>query len=630
VVKTLKNRKGQLNPSLEDFYKAILSLKLVSQQVGYFSSARGHIHNIENNDYVKRLKEIHENAKVHKDRFNRKLVSRYLTEVLHILIALELVLAYFYLLELFQPNYVILSRGVVWGRVYRLGLVDYGLLLPLVVALALSLCVYKFCGFKTVKPSKLAVYILAILTFMSSLPFAYWITYIWSPQVSQDHSLIGLSELDAGLFHVYASAYPMLTLTALYAWLPLLIGRAFKRYVRLKIRYNKTLNIASDCASSDNVLIKRLGITSVLLLSIILPIIPYLPSINPNFKPVSVDIRYYSIWLNEILSRDCWSAVEYAFYGMGNGNRPLYLMLLYCLVSLGIPKQVMLNFEALLISPFFALTVYYTANRLSGSEVYALSASLAGLLGFNMTVGMMAGFFAAWTALIPFYICVALTPGLAGGSLKSLAIVLASSIAMLYIHPWTWSLLMAILTLHLASSILDSLRKGNFKLDRRLLAVLIGNATADVVKTYISPSYGGLASSTRALGNSRAFGFEPLLDLPRNLHRLTVSYVDGLFFNPLHMALALIGILSLSKKGDSLSRLFVIWLAVVSLIFPFSHIALQSHLLFATPFPILIAEGLWALSRLLARFDSKLPKLLYVFFITSSLTYTVRALCNLI
>ena len=104
------------------------------------------------------------------------------------------------------------------------------------------------------------------------------------------------------------------------------------------------------------------------------------------------------------------------------------------------------------------------------------------------------------------------------------------------------------------------------------------------------------------MGYSRAFGLEPLLNLPRNLNRLTVSYVDGLFFNPLHMGLALIGVLSLSKKGDSLSRLFVIWLVVVSLIFPFSNINLQSHLLFATPFPILIAEGLWTLSKLLARF----------------------------
>jgi hypothetical protein len=189
---------------------------------------------------------------------------------------------------------------------------------------------------------------------------------------------------------------------------------------------------------------------------------------------------------------------------------------------------------------------------------------------------------------------------------------------------------MAILTLHLAFSTLQSFRKGNFKLDRHLLTVLVGNAIADIVKTLAYPSYGGLASSTAVLGYSRAFGLEPLLDLPRNLHRLTVSYVDGLFFNPLHMALALIGVLSLLKKRDDISRLFVIWLAVVSLIFPFSRINLQTHLLFATPFPILIAEGLWSLSRLLARFDSKLPRLFIIFFIVSSLTYTVRALCNLI
>jgi hypothetical protein len=331
-----------------------------------------------------------------------------------------------------------------------------------------------------------------------------------------------------------------------------------------------------------------------------------------------------------MVETDHWNAVKYAFFGAWNGNRPLYLLLLYGLTLLGIPKEFVLNFEAFFIAPLFALTVYLVAKRLSGNRYYALLVSLAAVLGFNMTVGMMAGFFAAWTALIPFYICVALTPSLTGESLKSLIIVLASSIGMLYIHPWTWSLLMAILTLHLAFSTLGSFRKGNLKLDKHLLIVLVGNAIADIVKTLTYPSYGGLASSTGALSYSKFFGLEHLLDLPRNLHRLTVSYVDGLFFNPLHMALALIGVLSLSKKGEGLSRLFTIWLAVVSLIFPFSNVGLQSHLLFATPFPILIAEGLWALSRLLAHFDGKLPRLLQAFFIVSSLTYTVRALCNLI
>jgi len=566
-------------------------------------------------------------------------MKKSLIEAMHLLTTLELILAYFYVLDLFKPSYVILFRGIVWSRVYRLGLVGssfYALLPLLLVSLALCICLYKAGGFKAVKPSRLALYVLTTLTLINIPPLMYWILYALDSN-PLEHSLrqyVWISELDASIFYVYASAYPILILATLYAWLPSAIGRAFKSRVRLSVRCSEALGKADDHKPSDNTFIEKFSLTFALLLTIALPLIPYLPSINPDFKPVSVDIRYYSMWLDYMLTSDCWNAVEYAFYGMENGvwngNRPLYLLLLYALIGLGIPREIVLNFEAVFISPFFTLAVYFTAKQLSRGSPYALLASLAAVLGFNMTVGIMAGFFAAWTALILFYICVALTPGLVRGSLKSLAIVLTSSIAMLYIHPWTWSLLMVILTLHLASSILDSLRKGNFKLDRRLLAVLIGNATADVVKTYISPSYGGLASSTRALGNSRAFGFEPLLDLPRSLQRLTVSYVDGLFFNPLHMALALIGVLSLSKKCDGISRLFVIWLAVVSLIFPFSSIGLQSHLLFATPFPILIAEGLWALSRLLARFDSKLPKLLQAFFIVSSLTYAVRALCNLV
>jgi len=105
------------------------------------------------------------------------------------------------------------------------------------------------------------------------------------------------------------------------------------------------------------------------------------------------------MWLGNMLTSDCWGAVEYAFCGMENGvwngNRPLYLLLLYSLVGLGIPREVVLNFEAVFISPFFTLAVYFTAKHLSGDGLYALLVSLVAMLGFNMAVGMMAGFFAA-------------------------------------------------------------------------------------------------------------------------------------------------------------------------------------------------------------------------------------------
>ncbi|MBS7617792.1 hypothetical protein KEJ25_04195, partial [Candidatus Bathyarchaeota archaeon] len=149
----------------------------------------------------------------------------------------------------------------------------------------------------------------------------------------------------------------------------------------------------------------------------------------------------------------------------------------------------------------------------------------------------------------------------------------------------------------------------------------------DALKTVLSQNYGGLASSARIIAS---LSLENISLLTWNLHRITNTYVAGLFLNPLHMTLALIGAVSMLKAGSEHSKLILMWLSLISLIFPFSSVNLQSHLLFAMPFPILIAEGLWTLSKLLARFDPRLPKLLTAFFLTSSLAYTIRALCNLI
>jgi hypothetical protein len=560
------------------------------------------------------------------------MMKRLFMEIIHILIAFELILAYLYMLNLFKPSYVILIRGVIWTHDYefkQLGQVFHGLSCLLAGALAISIYLYKAGSFRAVKLSRLAVYVLAILTIVNLPPLIYWILYILDPHPLESffRQYVWASEFDACIFHVYASAYPLLLLATLYAWLLSSIGRAFKGHIRLKISCSKTLNTAGDCTPSDNVLIRRLGLASILLLSIILPIIPYLPSINPDFKPVSVDIRYYSIWLGNMLTANCWSAIEYAFYGE-SGYRPLYLLILYTLAKLGAPKGVVLNLEALFISPLFTLAVYFLARRLSGNDLYGILASLAGVLGFNMTVGMFTGSFAAWFALIPLYICIALTPDLKKGVKRNLAYCLISSIVIQYVHPWTWFILMTVLTLYLMGRLPNLFKKHHYhQADKYLAIVLAVNAIVYVLRTTTTPIYESFFEFSLV---SQRLGLEQLLHQASNLQRLSTTYVGGLFNNPLQMSLALIGILSFIKRGDDYSKLIMLWVAVISVIFPFSHLVIQYHLLLMTPFPILIAEGLWALSRLLARFDSKLPRLFIIFFIVSSLTYTVRALCNLI
>lgn len=63
-----------------------------------------------------------------------------------------------------------------------------------------------------------------------------------------------------------------------------------------------------------------------LLLIILLVLLPHLPTVNPCFKPVSVDVTYYSSFLREAESAGLTQAL--ANEGM---ERPLYLVVIYWL-----------------------------------------------------------------------------------------------------------------------------------------------------------------------------------------------------------------------------------------------------------------------------------------------------------
>ena len=444
----------------------------------------------------------------------------------------------------------------------------------------------------------------------------------WDPQTSTK-AFRWIFKVEDGLFQVHALIYPILLLATLYSWLllPTRIFTHLKSRLQSKLKHENTDLLGKAWMKS--------GLVFTLMLSILLPLIPYCPSLNPYFKPASTDIRYYRKWLENMLGLDLRGALEYAFYGQS--NRPLYLLLLYCLTGLGIPKDLVLNLEALLIAPMFALSVYLSAKRLSRNHLYAVLASLAGILGFNMTVSMAAGFFAAWAALTFFYVCIALVSSLDRRKTANLTALIIASLMILFIHPWTWSLLMTVLSLHLIFSSLRNLLNRRFSVDKWLLTALSVNIVVDFLKMSLAPQQGRLEAAMTNLDAGKFIAFEHLFDQVLFLRRLSTSYMGGSFYNPLHMTLALIGFLSILLKLREMScQLLFIWITVVSLILPFSNLSAQAHLLYATPFPLLIAEGLWRCSHFLGKMNCKLSIWFQLFFLSSSLSYTLRILSNLV
>jgi len=600
-------------------------------------------------------------------------------EATSMLSALDVVLTYLYMLDVFKPTYWSLVHRVMLDRTFNLGILNqgiYGILPIFTVAAALNILPYLIKDTEDRRDDGLAIahtlllmtiplYLIRleelawllpalsglimvsknmnresipgfardlflILTVVEGLTLIYWVIYLWNPRASME-VFRWILKVEAGFFQIHTYLYPILLLATLYSWIliPSGVVSEFKNKLQNRFEYKKTR------LSEDHPLLgkdwTRLCLVFTLMLSILLPLIPYCPSLNPYFKPASTDIRYYRTWLENMLSLDHRSAMEYVFYDQNSGNRPLYLLLLYSLVGLGIPKALVLNLEALLIAPMFALSVYFSAKRLSKNHLYAVLASLAGVLGFNMTVGMAAGFFAAWTALTLFYVCVALVASLDRGKTVTLMALTVASLMVLFIHPWTWSLLMAVLALYLIVSSFRNALNGKFSVDKRLLMVLIINVIVDLLKTVTAPQHGGLEDTMAILETGRFIAFEHLLDQCLNLRRLSTSYMSGAFYNPMHMILALIGILNiLLKRRERGFELLPIWISVVSLVFPFSTLSVQAHLLLTTPFPLLIAEGLWRCSRLFEKLDAKLSTSFQLLFLSSSLSYTLRILCNLI
>lgn len=117
-----------------------------------------------------------------------------------------------------------------------------------------------------------------------------------------------------------------------------------------------------------------------LLLNLLLVVLPHLPTINPDFKPVGVDVILYKSFLEE--AEDAGLIQALANGGMG---RPLYLMLVYWLWA-SIGKNTVLLMD--LLHPLAALTglaliSFYVARKINGEE----AVSWAALLIISFSVG---------------------------------------------------------------------------------------------------------------------------------------------------------------------------------------------------------------------------------------------------
>src|SRR5207244_5668920 len=92
--------------------------------------------------------------------------------------------------------------------------------------------------------------------------------------------------------------------------------------------------------------------------SILVALVPYRPDLNPNGTLVGVDSPTYVTWINQMLSKPIPQALQYSFVEGLDGSRPLLLIILYTVASLGVSPSQIIEYLSMILAPLLALSTY--------------------------------------------------------------------------------------------------------------------------------------------------------------------------------------------------------------------------------------------------------------------------------
>jgi hypothetical protein len=349
-----------------------------------------------------------------------------------------------------------------------------------------------------------------------------------------------------------------------------------------------------------------------IVLSIVLVLIPQHPLINKDNQYIGVDTGYYAGWIGELSRSKSLSDFTYQLFvvhGQG-GDRPLSLLFLFSLyqiagggnTSLG---EVIEHFP-LILGPGIVLAFYFLTVELTRNEKIALIAAFLAAVSYHTLVGIYAGFYANWLALIIGYISIAfLFRYLRTGRHFDIILFSGLLIGVLLLHVYTWTVLAGVAGVFLIAMLVIQNKKNKNKINNNntfiksrrmiiwlLLAILV-SIGVDIAKVSLTGSSGGveqdIAVAQRSLGIEQ-FNLRSLI-LDATMH----GSLGGVFSNFIILLLGLFWVLK-SNMRDPGTIFLMIFLSAGLVPLYIGSWTLQVRVLYDIPFEIPAAIALYYIS----------------------------------
>src|SRR5690606_15748199 len=248
-----------------------------------------------------------------------------------------------------------------------------------------------------------------------------------------------------------------------------------------------------------------------------------------------------------------------AFVQQRGGDRPVSLIFIYSLQVTGADLFSLVEFSPLILGPTLVLTVYLLTRELTSNNVTSLLAAFLTAISFQTMIGIYAGFYSNWLALIVGYISfIFLFRFLKTGGTTNLALYSGLFTLMLFTHVYTWSILAMVTGIFLI--VMLKLNYYNSRNAGLLLIALIATVGIDLARVGLTGSSGGIEQDLNLA--EQLVGTDQFTLRWNNLTYTITTLLGGLFANIMVLGLGIFWLLKTEIRNNPLSIFIISFLSI--------------------------------------------------------------------
>ena len=408
----------------------------------------------------------------------------------------------------------------------------------------------------------------------------------FAPLFSVTENSIPIPDFAYKIFVLLGTTCPVLILF-------LIMGSPFKLVIK-KFIFGQDQSMKSD-SNGDTIRTKTkiLCLLLFMLISLTIALIPHQAAVNHDNQQVGSDSIDYVVMINTLEQSNSSQEFIQKAFAIYSADRLVSSLFLYAISKITpADTSYTVDHVPIILGPALVLAVFFLTRELTSNDTTSLLASFLTAVSFQTLIGIYAGLYANWIALIiGFLSFVFLIKFLKVSSRRNLAIYSGLLMLLVFSHVYTWTIFALFSGIFLGIMYkLNSYRKKSIAI---LLIVVLSSVAVDVARSGITGTTGGIESDA---GLASKAGMSQVSSMWSNLTDTTRGYAGALFGNFIIFSLGIYWLLRSNSR--ELSSIFVlVFLAMAILPLLFGNDVIQSRMLYDIPFQIPAAIGLTYLKR---------------------------------